>query len=104
MRRGLVARHPDRAVAAITEIVGHSVVRYGTDIRLDVGAVSPEVAVHVHRRVGGIRIAIHVIAARTGIAAERTGVGTVVGCDVSAAAAPKAFGADPPGMGGKSGG
>ena len=86
----LVARHADGAVTAIAEVVGHGVVGGCSDVRGHVCAGAPVVPAHVHRGVSGVRVAINVIAAGTGVAgitAGRAAAGAVIRCDIRAVTA-----------------
>ena len=68
-----VARHADGAEAAIAEVIGHGVIGGRAVVRQNRRAVGSRVSIHMHRRIGGIGIVIDIIAAGTGIAAERAG-------------------------------
>ena len=59
-----IPRHPDGAVAAVAEVVGHGRVGGGADVRPDVRAGAAGVAAHVYGRVSGVGVSIDITGVR----------------------------------------
>ena len=83
-------------IAAIAEVVGHGVVGGRADVGSDVRAGAAVVPSDRHRRIRGVRVAVHV--ARTSACPQGTVAGPETGCNVSAVAA--VIAADWSGLGG----
>jgi uncharacterized protein (DUF433 family) len=80
-----IARHADRAVAAVAEVVGHGVVGRCAHVRENISTAASVVTVHMDGWGSGVGIAIDVAGA--GTATQRAVVGAVVRRDVGAVAA-----------------
>ena len=99
-----IAGSANRSITTIIEIVGCRPVGRCADMGQHSCSVVPGVAAHMFGRIGGVGVAVGVVAAGTGIAgvaAERAGVGTVVAGNVRAIIAGIAV--HPSGLGGKRG-
>jgi hypothetical protein len=91
-------RSADRGVAAVAEVVPHGPVGGGADVRRHVGPGAAVVSAHVDRGVSGVGVAIDVSGTGAATVPHGTGIGPVVGGDVSAVAA--VVPAHPPSLGG----